>query len=152
MRRIPSSTTVKDHRVEVDGHYYGIFRMNAADAEERGIKDGDSSVPTTMRGSVIFLLPYHQAGTEGYLPLLREFALSTILWARLGNPDDRGGCINLPHAVTPAVEICHRHDDRALPGAGREVVRKVRGHETDVHDSTWPSATTATKLLPGLSG
>ena len=76
---------IKDHRVLMDGHYYWIFRMNASDAEARGIKDGDLIRAYNDRGSVIFCCRITEAGTEGHRATATSVAPSTILWARPGN-------------------------------------------------------------------
>lgn len=89
---------VKDHRVEVDGHYYWIFRMNAADAEERGIKDGDLIRAYNERGAVIFCCRITKRVPKGTCHCYESCAEYDPL-GMPGESDDRAGCINL---LTPA--------------------------------------------------
>jgi trimethylamine-N-oxide reductase (cytochrome c) len=89
---------VKDHRVEVDGHYYWVFRMNEADAAERGIKDGDLIRAYNERGSVIFCCRITKRVPKGTCHCYESCAEYDPLGTP-GESDDRGGCINL---LTPS--------------------------------------------------
>ena len=76
---------VKNHRVLIDGFYYWIFRMNASDAEARGIKDGDLIKAYNERGGVIFAVRL----PNGF-PLESAIAMnhppSTSLWVSRETP------------------------------------------------------------------
>jgi trimethylamine-N-oxide reductase (cytochrome c) len=89
---------IKDHRVEVDGYYYWIIRMNAEDAADRGIKKNQLVKVFNERGAVICAaLPTQRlprSVCHGYE--------SSAIYEPMGEPGksvDRGGCLNLltPH-------------------------------------------------------
>ncbi|MDR1816214.1 MAG: molybdopterin-dependent oxidoreductase [Clostridiales Family XIII bacterium] len=85
---------IKDHRVLVDGHYYWIFRMNAADAEERGIQDGDLIRAYNERGSVIFCAQVTKRLPKGTCHCYESSAEYNPV-GKPGESDDKGGCINI---------------------------------------------------------
>lgn len=89
---------IKDHRVEVDGYYYWVIRMNAEDAADRGIKKHQLVKVFNERGAVICAaLPTQRlprSVCHGYE--------SSAIYEPMGEPGksvDRGGCLNLltPH-------------------------------------------------------
>ncbi|MBC7292848.1 MAG: pyrogallol hydroxytransferase large subunit, partial [Thermoleophilia bacterium] len=85
---------VKDHRREVNGHYYWIMRINTKDAEARGIKDGDLIRAFNDRGSVILVAQV----TERVPPGTVHSYESCADYDPLGNPGEapyRAGCVNI---------------------------------------------------------
>ena len=85
---------IEDHRVNIDGYYYWIVRLNAVDAAERGIKKHDLVKVYNDRGAVICAaLPTQRLprGTcHGYE--------SSAIYDPMGEPGksvDRGGVLNL---------------------------------------------------------
>jgi trimethylamine-N-oxide reductase (cytochrome c) len=90
---------VKDHRVlKEDGHYYWIIRINAKDAEARGIKQHDLVQVFNDRGVVICAAQV----TERVPPGTVHSYESAADYQPVGEPGksaDRGGCINIltPH-------------------------------------------------------
>jgi anaerobic selenocysteine-containing dehydrogenase len=89
---------IADHRVNVDGYYYWVMRMNAEDAAERGITKNKLVKVFNDRGAVICAaLPTQRlprSVCHGYE--------SSATYDPMGEPGrsvDRGGCLNLltPH-------------------------------------------------------
>ncbi len=88
------SNEIKDHRVLVDGHYYWIMRINAADASARDIKDGDLIRAFNDRAEVILAAQV----TERLAPGTVHSYESCGDYLPLGEPGhspDRAGCINM---------------------------------------------------------
>jgi trimethylamine-N-oxide reductase (cytochrome c) len=88
------SNDVKDHRVLVSGHHYWIMRLNAKDAEARGIKEGDLIRAFNDRGEVILAAQV----TERLGPGTVHCYESCADYLPLGEPGyspDTAGCINL---------------------------------------------------------
>ncbi|MFH0916538.1 MAG: molybdopterin-dependent oxidoreductase [bacterium] len=85
---------VKDHRVLVDGHRYWIMRVNTADADARGIKDGDLIRAYNHRGSVILCAQVTERLPSGTVHSYESCAD----YLPIGTPGDspeRAGCINV---------------------------------------------------------
>jgi anaerobic selenocysteine-containing dehydrogenase len=90
---------VKDHRVlKEDGHYYWIVRINAKDAEARGIKQDDLVQVFNDRGVVICAAQVTERLPPGTVHSY-ESAAEYDPVGEPGNSADRGGCINIltPH-------------------------------------------------------
>ena len=84
---------IPDHRVLVDGYYYWIIRLNAADAAARGIKKHDLVKVWNDRGAVICAALPTQRLPRG---VCHGYELSAI-YDPMGEPGrsvDRGGCLN----------------------------------------------------------
>jgi anaerobic selenocysteine-containing dehydrogenase len=85
---------IEDHRVEVDGWYYWIIRMNAEDAAARGIGKHELVKVYNERGAVICAaLP-----TERLPRGVCHGFESSAMYEPMGEPGksvDRGGCLNL---------------------------------------------------------
>lgn len=85
---------IEDHRVNVGGYYYWVLRLNAQDAEERGIKKHDLVKVYNDRGAVICAaLPTQRLPRgvcHGY-----ESAATYDPMGEPGKSVDRGGCLNL---------------------------------------------------------
>ncbi|HUZ74699.1 MAG TPA: molybdopterin-dependent oxidoreductase [Stellaceae bacterium] len=84
---------IPDHRVNIDGWYYWIIRMNAGDAARRGIKKYDLVKVHNDRGAVICAaLP-----TERLPPGVCHGYESSAIYDPMGEPGrsvERGGCLN----------------------------------------------------------
>jgi trimethylamine-N-oxide reductase (cytochrome c) len=85
---------IEDHRVNVDGYYYWIMRMNAEDAKERGIGKHDLVKVFNDRGAVICAALPTQRLPRG----VAHGYESSAVYDPMGEPGksvDRGGCLNL---------------------------------------------------------
>jgi molybdopterin guanine dinucleotide-containing S/N-oxide reductase-like protein len=85
---------IEDHRVEVDGWYYWIIRMNAEDAAARGIGKHELVKVYNERGAVICAALPTQRLPRG---VCHGFE-SSAMYEPMGEPGksvDRGGCLNL---------------------------------------------------------
>ena len=86
---------VKDHRVlKEDGRYYWVMRVNANDAEARGIKDGDLIRAFNDRGSVILAAQVTERLAPGTVHSYESCAEYDPV-GRPGESPDRAGCVNL---------------------------------------------------------
>ncbi len=77
----------------VDGYYYWIARINAGDAETRGIRHGELVRLYNDRGSVVCAAYV----TERLRPGVVQSYESSARYDPMGEPGhstDRGGCIN----------------------------------------------------------
>ena len=84
---------IKDHRMLIDGYYYWIARINTADAEVRGIRNGELVRLYNDRGSVICAAYI----TERLRPGVVQSYESSAIYDPVGEPGkatDRGGCVN----------------------------------------------------------
>ncbi|MBW1802838.1 MAG: molybdopterin-dependent oxidoreductase, partial [Deltaproteobacteria bacterium] len=89
---------IKDHRVlKEDGHYYWIVRINAGDAEKRGIRDQDLVRVYNDRGEVILAAQVTERLPSGTVHSYESCADYDPVGVP-GESPDRAGCINL---VTP---------------------------------------------------
>jgi molybdopterin guanine dinucleotide-containing S/N-oxide reductase-like protein len=90
---------IPEHRVKADdGHYYWVMRLNPADAQKRGIRDGDIIKAFNDRGAVLLSAQLTQRVPPGIVHSYESCAI----YEPIGDPGDspdRGGCINLltPH-------------------------------------------------------
>ncbi len=85
---------IEDHRVEIDGYYYWIVRLNAEDAAARGIKKHDLVKVYNDRGAVICAALPTQRLPRG----VAHGYESSAVYDPMGEPGrsvDRGGCLNL---------------------------------------------------------
>ena len=85
---------VKDHRVLVDGHRYWIMRMNSADAEARGISEGDLIRAFNDRGSVILAAQVTERLPSGTVHSYESCA-DYLPTGTPGESPDRAGCVNV---------------------------------------------------------
>jgi trimethylamine-N-oxide reductase (cytochrome c) len=95
---------VADHRVLVDGYYYWVLRMNAADAAARGLRQHALVKVSNDRGAVICAVQL----TERVPPGILHSYESSAVYDPVGEPDhspDRGGCMNL---LTPSRMMIRR--------------------------------------------
>ena len=89
---------IEDHRVNIEGYYYWIMRMNPQDASDRGIKKHDLVKVFNDRGAVICAALPTQRLPRGVCHGYE----SSAVYDPMGEPGksvDRGGCLNLltPH-------------------------------------------------------
>jgi trimethylamine-N-oxide reductase (cytochrome c) len=119
------------HRVNVDGYYYWIIRMNEEDAAERGIKEHDLVKVFNDRGAVICAavptarLP--RGVCHGYE--------SSAVYDPMGEPGksvDRGGCLNLLTPHKSQTKTTH-----ALAGANALVQIEVWDRRTEHMSATF---------------
>jgi molybdopterin guanine dinucleotide-containing S/N-oxide reductase-like protein len=85
---------IDDHRVNVDGWYYWVIRMNAEDAGNRGLKKHDLVKVHNDRGAVICAVLPTQRLPRGVCHGYE----SSAMYEPMGEPGksvDRGGCLNL---------------------------------------------------------
>ncbi|MBT6200313.1 MAG: molybdopterin-dependent oxidoreductase [Bacteroidetes Order II. Incertae sedis bacterium] len=85
---------IPDHRVEIDGHFYWVLRMNADDARDRGINRHDIVKVFSDQGAVLCA-----ADPTERLPrnVVHGYEASAV-YEPIGEPGksiDRGGCLNL---------------------------------------------------------
>ncbi|MCG8640903.1 MAG: hypothetical protein MI862_14305, partial [Desulfobacterales bacterium] len=112
---------VRDHRVCIDGHYYWIIRINADDAQSRGIGRHDLVEVFNDRGAVICAA----VPTQRILPGVVHSCEGSARYEPLGEPGnspDRGGCINL---LTPDRNIIKRSHSSAY----NSCLVQIRGWE-----------------------
>ncbi|MBT4941187.1 MAG: pyrogallol hydroxytransferase large subunit, partial [Rhodospirillaceae bacterium] len=85
---------IKDHRVNIDGYFYWLVRLSAADAKARGIEENDLVKLYNDRGAVICAARI----TERLMPGIIHCRQASAVYDPLGKPGesaDRGGCVNL---------------------------------------------------------
>jgi trimethylamine-N-oxide reductase (cytochrome c) len=85
---------IKDHRLWVNGHPYWVIRINADDAEARGVKDGELVKAFNDRGEVIFAAQVTERLPSG----TAHSYMASAEYQPIGTPGesaDRGGCINI---------------------------------------------------------
>lgn len=56
---------ISEHRINIDGYNYWVFRMNPADAAERGLKKSDLVEVYNDHGSVLCEAGHHRAAAPG---------------------------------------------------------------------------------------
>jgi molybdopterin guanine dinucleotide-containing S/N-oxide reductase-like protein len=85
---------IEDHRVNIDGWYYWVIRMNTDDAKARGVEKNDLVMVHNDRGAVICAaLPTQRLPRS----VCHGFE-SSAMYEPMGEPGksvDRGGCLNL---------------------------------------------------------
>ena len=110
---------IADHRVNVNGYYYWVLRLNTKDAAERGIKKNDLVKIFNDRGAVVCAaLP-----TERLARGVCHGYESSAVYDPMGEPGksvDRGGCLNL---LTP--ERTQTRSTHSLAGANALVEVKL---------------------------
>jgi trimethylamine-N-oxide reductase (cytochrome c) len=89
---------VPEHRIKKDGYYYWVIRINAKDAEKRGVKENDIVKVYNDRGAVLCAAQV----TERVPPGVVHSYESSAVYNPIGEPGespDKGGCINI---LTPS--------------------------------------------------
>jgi trimethylamine-N-oxide reductase (cytochrome c) len=94
---------IKDHRVEIDGYYYWILRMNPSDASGRGLKHHDLVRIFNDRGAVICAVDVSELVMPGVVKTFESSAVFDPVPDPLGFAD-RGGCINMLTPPRPQVK------------------------------------------------
>jgi trimethylamine-N-oxide reductase (cytochrome c) len=89
---------LEDHRILVDGFRYWILRLNAADAQARGIGQRDLVKVYNSRGAVVCAADVTATVAQGVVRGYESSAEFELIETPEG-PVDRGGCLNL---LTPA--------------------------------------------------
>lgn len=90
---------IPQHRIKKDGYYYWTIRINTADAEERGIKDGDIVKVYNGRGAVLCGAHVTERMRPGSVHAYEAGSKYDPLEPGKPGSIDRGGCINL---LTPS--------------------------------------------------
>jgi len=97
---------IDDHRVEIDGHFYWVLRMNVEDALERGIQRHDIVKVYNDLGAVLCAAdPTERLPRDvihGYESSARYDPIGEP-----GNSIDRGGCLNLLTSKRPQIKKSH---------------------------------------------
>jgi trimethylamine-N-oxide reductase (cytochrome c) len=97
---------IKDHRVLIDGYYYWIVRINAEDAENRGIGPNELVRVFNDRGAVICAAQVTQRLPPGTVHSYESCAIYDPVGEPGASPD-RGGCINLLTPSRPIIKKSH---------------------------------------------
>ena len=97
---------IDDHRVEINGHFYWVLRMNTEDALERGIQRHDIVKVFNDLGAVLCAAdPTERLPRDvvhGYESSARYDPIGEP-----GNSVDRGGCLNLLTSKRPQIKKSH---------------------------------------------
>jgi trimethylamine-N-oxide reductase (cytochrome c) len=140
---------IEDHRVNVGGYYYWVLRLNAQDAEERGIKKHDLVKVYNDRGAVICAALPTQRLPRGVCHGYE----SAAIYDPMGEPGksvDRGGCLNL---LTP--ERTQTKTTHSLAGANALVEVELWDgrieHEAAVFAKAAPVAKARRAAAPELA-
>jgi molybdopterin guanine dinucleotide-containing S/N-oxide reductase-like protein len=140
---------IEDHRVNVGGYYYWVLRLNALDAEERGIKKHDLVKVYNDRGAVICAALPTQRLPRGVCHGYE----SAAIYDPMGEPGkavDRGGCLNL---LTP--ERTQTKTTHSLAGANALVEVELWDgrieHEAAVFAKAAPVAKARRAAAPELA-
>lgn len=131
---------IEDHRVNVDGYYYWIMRLNAEDAAERGIKKHDLVKVFNDRGAVICAALPTQRLPRGVCHGYE----SSAVYDPMGEPGksvDRGGCLNL---LTP--HKSQTKSTHALAGANALVQVELWDRRTEHMSETFAAMEKATDI------
>ncbi|MDB1125302.1 molybdopterin-dependent oxidoreductase [Vibrio algarum] len=100
---------IEDHRVEVDGYYYWIMRINEQDAADRGIVHHQLIEAYNDRGSVICAAHVTQRVPRGTTHSYESSALYEPIGVP-GHSPDRGGSVNI---LTPSRAIIKKSHSTA---------------------------------------
>ncbi|GAD88439.1 putative pyrogallol hydroxytransferase large subunit [Vibrio halioticoli NBRC 102217] len=97
---------IHDHRVEIDGYFYWIIRLNDADAKSRGIKHNQIVEVFNDRGSVLCAAHITSRVPAGTVHSYE----SSALYEPIGEPGrspDRGGSVNTLTPSRPIIKKSH---------------------------------------------
>ena len=112
-------STLKDHRIAVDGYRYWVLRINAEDAQRRGIGQHDLVKIWNTRGAVICAADVTPTVAPGVVRANESCAEFDLVRTSEGLVD-RGGCLNL---LTPGRPMTQTADGIA-PNSCLVEVRK----------------------------
>ena len=118
---------IEDHRVNVDGYYYWIIRLNAEDAVERDIKKHDLVKVFNDRGAVICAALPTQRLPRG---VCHGYELSAV-YDPMGEPGQVGRPRRLPQSADPRAHADQSHAfarRRERAGSDRALGRAHRAH------------------------
>ena len=122
---------IEDHRVKIDGYYYWIVRMNAADAKDRRIGKHDLVKVFNDRGAVICAALPTERLPRGVAHGYESSAIYDPL-GESGKSVDRGGCLNL---LTP--ERTQTKTTHSLAGANSLVQIELWDRRTEHISATF---------------
>jgi trimethylamine-N-oxide reductase (cytochrome c) len=97
---------IKDHRIEIDGYYYWILRLNAEDAAARGIESHDLVRIFNDRGATLCAAQL----TSRLSPGIIHSYESSAVYDPMGVPGhslERGGCVNLLSPARTQIKNAH---------------------------------------------
>ncbi|MGR5143750.1 molybdopterin-dependent oxidoreductase [Photobacterium sp. DNB23_23_1] len=97
---------IEDHRVDIDGHYYWVIRINKKDAMARGITHNQVVEVFNDRGSVLCAAQLTQRLPEGTVHSYE----SSARYEPIGEPGkspDRGGSVNVLTPSRPIIKKSH---------------------------------------------
>ena len=97
---------VLDHRVEIDGHFYWVLRINVDDAAERDIKQHNIVRVFNDLGAVLCAADLTERLPRRVLHGYEASAIYEPVGAP-GNSLDRGGCLNLLTSKRPQIKKSH---------------------------------------------
>lgn len=117
---------IREHRINIDGYNYWIFRMNTDDAAERGLKTGDLIEVYNDRGSVLCALDTTERLPHGVCHSYEACADFRAL-GEPGRSPEVNGCIN---TLTTSEMIIKRAHGLAVNSCLVEV-RKWEGDEVN---------------------
>jgi len=101
---------IPDHRVEINGHFYWVIRMNSKDADDRGISRHDIVKVFNQRGAVLCAADPTDRLQKGVVHGYESCAVYEPLQetAQSNQPAiDRGGCLNLLTPKRPQIKKSH---------------------------------------------
>ncbi|MCC6888056.1 MAG: molybdopterin-dependent oxidoreductase [Hyphomicrobiales bacterium] len=133
---------IEDHRVQVDGYYYWILRLNPEDAAERGIKKHDLVKVYNDRGAVICAALPTQRLARGVCHGYESAAVYDPM-GEIGRSIDRGGCLNL---LTP--HKSQTKSTHALAGANALVQVELWDGRTEHVSEAYATADKETRQPP----
>jgi molybdopterin guanine dinucleotide-containing S/N-oxide reductase-like protein len=96
---VPWLKEIPDHRIFKGDNYWRVVRIHPADAEARGIKQGDIVKLYNDRGSVLCIATLTERMKPGVIHCYESSGVYDPLEPGKPGSPDRGGCINL---LTPA--------------------------------------------------
>ena len=117
---------ISEHRLNIDGYNYWVFRMNTEDASERGLKRGDLIEVYNDRGSVLCALDTTERLPRGVCHSYEACADFRALGTP-GKSPEVNGCIN---TLTTSEMIIKRAHGLAVNSCLVEV-RKWEGDEVN---------------------
>jgi len=97
---------VLDHRVEIDGHFYWVLRINVDDAAARDIKQHNIVRVFNDLGAVLCAADLTERLPRRVLHGYEASAIYEPIGAP-GNSLDRGGCLNLLTSKRPQIKKSH---------------------------------------------
>jgi anaerobic selenocysteine-containing dehydrogenase len=97
---------IEEHRVQIDGYYHWVIRINDGDARKRGIEDKDLVRVFNDRGAVICAAQITQRVGPGTVHSYEGSAVYDPT-GEPGRSADRGGCMNILTPSRPIIKKSH---------------------------------------------